>query len=100
MLKGIKEWPENERPRKKLLKRGSESLTDAEFLALTLRTGYAVHGRSAQDVGQELLQLFGNLRFLAVTPVAKICRPGGPGQLKAVLELAGRMKTKRLQSGY
>ena len=44
---GIKEWPEDERPREQLLKRGPESLTEAELLALILRTGDAASGRSA-----------------------------------------------------
>ena len=44
MAGGIKQWPEDERPREKLLKSGPEALTDAELLALILRTGDAASG--------------------------------------------------------
>ena len=73
MAGGIKQWPENERPREKLLKGGSETLTDAELLALILRTGDAVSGKSALDIGRELLQEFGGLRALAGASTADIC---------------------------
>ena len=51
---GIKEWPEDERPREKLLKRGPETLTDAELLALILRTGDATSKRSALDIRKHM----------------------------------------------
>jgi DNA repair protein RadC len=100
---GIKEWPEDERPREKLLKRGPESLTDAELLALILRTGDAASGRSALDIGREFLQTFGDLRSLAGAQVAELCRTRGAGPakaacLKAAFELANRVKTRRLES--
>ena len=100
---GIKEWPEDERPREKLLKRGAEALSDAELLALLIRTGDAVSGRSALDLGRELLQVFGDLRSLAVASVPDICRVKGTGpakaaSVKAALELANRFKGRRLES--
>ncbi len=100
---GIKEWPENERPREKLLKRGPEVLTDAELLALILRTGDAASKRSALDIGRELLQEFGDLRALAAASMTDLCRTKGTGTakaacLKAALELANRVKTRRLES--
>jgi len=100
---GIKEWPEDERPREKLLKRGPEVLTDAELLALILRTGDAASKRSALDIGRELLQEFGDLRALATASVTDICRGKGTGPakaacLKAALELANRVKSRRLES--
>lgn len=76
---GIKDWPEDERPREKLLKRGPGALTDAELLALILRTGDAASGRSALDMGRDLLREFGDLRGLAVATVTDICRGKGTG---------------------
>ena len=58
----IKEWPEEERPREKLLRRGAATLSDAELLAIFLRTG--VSGLSAVDLSRQLLQQFGSLRAL------------------------------------
>ncbi len=102
MAGGIKEWPEDERPREKLLKRGPEALSDAELLALIIGTGDAASGKSALDIGRELLQEFGDLRTLAAATIADICRIRGAGpakaaSLKAALELANRVKTRRLE---
>jgi len=52
----ITDWPEGERPREKLIQRGAASLSDAELLAIFLRTG--VVGKSAVDLARELLQRF------------------------------------------
>jgi len=49
----ITDWPEGERPREKLLEKGAESLSDAELLAIFLRTG--VKGKSAVDLARDLL---------------------------------------------
>lgn len=103
MAGGIKQWPEDERPREKLLKRGSEALTDAELLALILRTGDAMSGKSALDLGRELLVEFGSLRSLAGATPAEICRIKGTGPakaacVKAALALAGRFGARRLES--
>lgn len=100
---GIKNWPEDERPREKLLKRGAEALTDAELLALILRTGDATGKLSAIDLGRSLLQEFGDLRTLAGATVAELCRIRGIGPAKAVsikaaLELANRFQTRRLEN--
>ena len=58
----IRDWPAAERPREKLLERGASSLSDAELLAIFLRTG--VSGRSAVDLARHLLNQFGSLRAL------------------------------------
>jgi DNA repair protein RadC len=102
MTGGIKDWPEDERPREKLLKRGPEALTDAELLALILRTGDAASGRSALDMGRDLLREFGDLRGLAAAAVTDICRGKGTGPakaacVKAALELANRVKSRRIE---
>jgi DNA repair protein RadC len=100
---GIKEWPADDRPREKLAKRGAEALSDAELLALLLRTGDAASGRSALDLGRELLREFGDLRSLAVASAADICRVRGTGpakaaSVKAALEIANRYKGRRLEN--
>ena len=58
----IRDWPAAERPREKLLEQGAASLTDAELLAIFLRTG--VTGKSAVDLARYLLSEFGSLRAL------------------------------------
>ena len=58
----IRDWPAAERPRERLLEQGSASLSDAELLAIFLRTG--VVGKSAVDLARHLLTQFGSLRLL------------------------------------
>ena len=58
----ITDWPSQERPREKLLQRGADALSDAELLAIFLRTGVA--GRSAVDLARDLLDDFGSLRVI------------------------------------
>jgi DNA repair protein RadC len=89
----ISDWPENERPREKLLAQGAGSLSDAELLAIFLRVG--VRGMSAVDLGRALLKQFGSLGGLfAATPEALATVPGigaaKSAQLKAALEIAAR----------
>lgn len=89
----IKDWPEAERPRERLLAHGPQVLSDAELIAIFLRTGMA--GRTALDLGRDALLRFGGLSgLLAAAPSELAAIPGfGPAkaaQLQAVLELARR----------
>ena len=89
----ITDWPQGERPREKLLSRGSQALSDAELLAIFLRTG--VRGRSAVDLTRALLMDFGSLRSLLRAPQDEFCARHGLGQakyaqLQAVMEIARR----------
>ncbi|KUM42792.1 RadC family protein [Pseudomonas sp. EpS/L25] len=89
----IKDWPAQERPREKLLERGAQTLTDAELLAIFLRTGVA--GRSAVDLARQLLGEFGSLRALLEADLASFSAHLGLGpakysQLQAVLEMGRR----------
>jgi DNA repair protein RadC len=89
----ISDWPEADRPREKLLQRGPQALTDAELLAIFLRTG--VKGKSALDLAQDLLKEFGDLRSLLSADREKFCKAKGLGnakyvQLQATVELTKR----------
>jgi DNA repair protein RadC len=72
----IRDWPAGERPREKLLHRGAEALTDAELLAIFLRTGVA--GRSAVDLARDLLDGFGGLAPLLGAERTRFCAAARP----------------------
>jgi DNA repair protein RadC len=98
----ITDWPAGERPREKLLERGAASLSDAELLAIFLRTG--VVGKSAVDLARELLSYFGNLTRLFAACEKDFCDIHGMGQakyvqLQAVLEMSRRALQEEMQSG-
>lgn len=89
----IKNWPSAERPREKLLEKGAHALSDAELLAIFLRTG--VKGKTAVDIARDLLNDFGNLRALLLASKKEFCQHQGLGnakyaQLQAVVEMAKR----------
>lgn len=89
----IIDWPEAERPREKLLQRGADALTDAELLAIFLRTG--TKGVSAIDLAYNLLNDFSSLRNLFNASLEEFSRTKGIGpakyvQLQAVLEMSKR----------
>ena len=91
--KGIGCRPEVERPRERLLSRGSQDLTDAELIAILLRVG--VRGKSAVEMGHDLLKQFGSLSAMKCAPLAAWQGIKGLGtakiaQLQAALELGRR----------
>ena len=88
--KGIRDLPENERPRERLAQRGESALSSPELLAILLRVG--VEGMSAIDLGNELLVEFEGLRGLHAASFEELCAVKGVGpakaaQLKAAIEL-------------
>jgi DNA repair protein RadC len=96
------DWPAAERPREKLLSLGPAALSDAELLAIFLRTG--TRGQTAVELARELLGEFGSLRSLFQASQQQLCAARGLGpakfaQLQAVLELARRHLGERLQRG-
>ena len=98
----ITDWPEGERPREKLLTRGAAALSDAELLAIVLRTG--VVGKSAVDLARELLTQFGSLTQLFAASEADFCAVHGMGQakfvqLQAIKEMSLRGLKEELQRG-
>ncbi len=95
----IKHWPEQERPREKLIHQGASALTDAELLAIFLRTG--TQGISAVELARQVLTQFGGLRSLLSASREEFCKGFGLGdakytQLQAVLEMSKRHLKEQL----
>ncbi|MBK9306417.1 MAG: DNA repair protein RadC [Nitrospira sp.] len=100
--KGIVHWPRTERPRERLLSKGSESLSDAHLLAILLRTGR--RDSSAVQVAIELLDRMGGLGGLAACGIEELCAVQGIGpakaaQIKAALALGRRSLAIPLSTG-
>jgi len=98
----IKDWAVEDRPREKLLQRGANALSDAELLAIFLRTG--IKGKSAVDLAKDLLNESGNLSTLLSANEEKFCLHKGLGQakyvqLKAVVEMSRRYLEERMKRG-
>ncbi|MCP5266723.1 MAG: DNA repair protein RadC [Burkholderiaceae bacterium] len=98
----VSAWPPGERPRERLLSKGAEALTDAELLAVVLRTG--LPGTPVLELARHLLVRFGGLAGLTGQPVAIACRePGlGPARwagLQAAIALARRTLHEDLVRG-
>ena len=96
----ITDWTSDSRPRERLLSQGAAALSDAELLAIFLRTG--IPGKTAVDLGQYLLSDFGSLaNVLSANKKAFCDRPGlGPAKyagLQAVLEMAKRAVSQSLK---
>jgi len=95
----IPQWPDAERPRERFLKYGPSSLSDAELIAIFLRTGSV--GLSAVDVARQLLSRFGSLDKLMAAEIGDFCLQQGVGltkyvQLQAVRELSLRLQQQNL----
>lgn len=98
----IRDWPEDARPREKLLKHGARALSDPELVAVFLRTG--VKGKSAVDLARDLIARFGGLSGLVRADCKAVCTAPGLGeakysQLAAVLEMARRTFLAEAQAG-
>ena len=92
--KSIKDWPEKERPRERLISLGPAGMSEAQLIAIILRTGGG--GTSAIDLGMELLDKFGSLKKIEQASITELCESKGLGkakaaQIKAALELGRRM---------
>ena len=98
----ITDWPADERPREKLLSKGADSLSDAELVAILLRTG--VRGRSAVDLARDVLKRCGSLSALFSASDRQFCAVPGLGaakyvQLQAVMEMARRVLREKIGNG-
>ncbi len=99
---GINAWPEQQRPRERLIKEGAQALSDPELLAVFLRVG--VRGMNAVELGRNLLNHFGSLNGMLGATLAEFSQVHGLGpakfaQLQAVLELARRATGEQLKNG-
>ena len=98
----IKDWPDKERPREKLLHQGPSSLSDAELLAIFLRTG--VKGCHVVDLARNLLSVFGSIAGVYRANRQDFCAQHGLGiakyvQLQACLEMSKRYLAEELTQG-
>jgi DNA repair protein RadC len=98
----ITDWPEEDRPREKLLLKGEQALTDAELIAIFLKTG--ARGKTALDIAKELLVEYGSLKSLLRAPIHQILQKNGMGKakyaaLKAAIELGRRYTSPDLRTG-
>jgi len=96
----ITDWPEDERPRERLLARGAAALSDSELLAIFLRVG--VRGKSAVDLARELVGRFGSLNRLFSASQDELSAIHGMGpakyvQLQAVLEMSRRALVEEMK---
>src|SRR5438034_2212222 len=95
----ITDWPKDERPRERLLKLGPGALSEAELLAIFLRTGIA--GKSAVELGRDLMQRFGGLQRLFAATFEEVAAIRGLGpakyaQLQAVVEMVRRALSEQI----
>ena len=95
--RAIANWPEEDRPREKLLRYGAHTLSNAELLAILIRTG--TKGYSAVDLGRELLRKFKTLRAISACDPAELREIKGlstakVAQIKAAVELGRRMMSE------
>ena len=99
---GIKSWPEDDRPREKLLKKGAGVLSNSELLAILLRTG--PHGTSAIDLARNVLKKFGTFRSMAHTDARDWKGFKGLGgakiaHIQAALEIGRRFREDDVSTG-
>jgi DNA repair protein RadC len=98
----IQNWPQEKRPRERLMREGAQALSDPELLAIFLRTG--VSGKDAVQLGQEMVRHFGSLQKLFAASLPEFTEVKGLGpakftQLQAVMELARRAILEEIKSG-
>jgi DNA repair protein RadC len=98
----IIDWPEEQRPRERLIKHGAQALSDAELLAVFLRVGVA--GKNAVELGRDMIGYFGSLSGLFSATLTEFSLVNGLGpakfaQFQAVLELARRALGEELKAG-
>lgn len=95
----IKHWPEDERPRERLIKHGSDKLSDAHLLGILIGSGDRSSKKNAVDLSRELLKIFGDFRRIDSASIGELCAVKGIGaakaaQIKAALEVGKRMASQ------
>ncbi|MBI3229209.1 MAG: DNA repair protein RadC [Burkholderiales bacterium] len=98
----IQDWPEDQRPRERLIKNGAQTLSDPELLAIFLRTG--LPGKNAIELGRELIQHYGSVAQLFASNFERFSKLHGMGpakyaQLQAAFELSRRALLNDLSEG-
>src|SRR5258706_5221784 len=98
----IRDWPRDERPREKLLEKCAAALSDAELLAILLRTG--TRGSSALDLARDVLKRFRGLRKFIAADRRRFCAVPGLGvarfaELQAAVEISPRQLNETLKTG-
>jgi DNA repair protein RadC len=97
--RSVRLWPEDERPRERLITHGPSNLSEAQLLAIIMRNGR--EGRSAVDLGRELLERFGSLVGIEQAGIKEICEIPGIGkakaaEIKAAIEIGRRYQKPSL----
>lgn len=98
----IKDWPEHERPRERLINHGAEILTDAELLAIILVNGHS--GKTVVELAKDILTQFGSLRKLMNLSYPEVKEIAGMGKakfakIKAALEIGVRLSREKMVPG-
>ncbi len=98
---GIRNWPKDDRPREKLLKKGAGALTNSELLAILLRTG--IKGASSVELARRIIEKFGSFRNMSHTDTRewksfKGLGPAKIAQIKAALEIGRRFREDEVLS--
>lgn len=96
----IKNWPEDERPRERLIKHGGEKLSDAHLLGIIIGSGDRASKKNAVDLSRDLLRIFGDFQKLDAVSINELCAVKGIGaakaaQIKAALEMGKRMASQK-----
>jgi DNA repair protein RadC len=101
--RSVRFWPEDERPRERLITHGPSMLSEAQLLAIIIRNGRA--GRSAVDLGRELLERFGTFVGIEQAGIREMCEIPGIGkakaaEIKAAIELGRRYQKPSLAGAF
>ena len=96
----IKDWPEEDQPREKLIKNGEHTLSNSELLAILLRTG--IKGESAIDLARKILHKFKSFRNMSHTDISHWIEFKGLGiakiaQVKAAIEIGRRFREDEIK---
>jgi len=96
LKEAIKQWPENDRPREKLLRNGAASLSDSELIAILIGSG--VGEKNALDLAREVLRKFEDLSGLEAASIGELRKVKGIGEVKAINIKAGLELGRRFAS--
>ena len=95
----IKNWPEDERPRERLIKFGEDKLSDAHLLGILIGSGDRTAKKNAVDLSRDLLNMFNDFNQIDQASITELCKVKGIGfakaaQIKAALEVGKRMSSQ------